>query len=111
MSESSTVLIERHDEVAVLIFNRPDKLNAFNLEFFDTLPRRAQEIRDDETIRAVVITGAGRAFSVGADLSPDEQARLRATRAERQKRTLQTQFESSTGWPQAWLGLTLPVPV
>jgi 2-(1,2-epoxy-1,2-dihydrophenyl)acetyl-CoA isomerase len=64
-----TILFEVADGVATLTLNRPDKLNAFNdqlhLDIADALGR----VESDGEIRALVITGAGRGFCSGADLS------------------------------------------
>src|SRR5258708_7137681 len=112
MTDESTVLIERQDEVALLIFNRPDKLNAMNVDVFDMIPRRVEEICNDDAIRAVVITGNGRAFSAGADLSPAEQARIRSTdRAESRKWRTRNHFDARFGWPKPWIGMFIPCPV
>jgi len=68
MNDYETVLVTRHDGVAVVTFNRPDALNSFNRALgLDTL-RAIREVNDDDTIRMAVLTGTGRAFSAGADL-------------------------------------------
>jgi enoyl-CoA hydratase len=55
--------------VATVRINRPDKMNALTLAMYDDLGRAFHAIKDDDEIRAVVLTGAGdRAFCVGADL-------------------------------------------
>lgn len=67
---SETVLFETHGNVAKLTLNRPEKLNALNYELIDRLMALLDVIERDETIRAVVLTGAGdRAFSSGADIT------------------------------------------
>jgi len=55
--------------VATLTLNRPDKLNAVNTEMLDEIIAAADAIDDDDAVRAVVVTGAGRGFCAGADLS------------------------------------------
>jgi enoyl-CoA hydratase/carnithine racemase len=66
---SEVVLIDVQDDVAVLTFNRPDRLNAWTPElqtrYFDLLDECVQ--RDD--VRAIVLTGAGRGFCAGADMA------------------------------------------
>src|ERR1051325_9279113 len=59
----------KHDGVAVLVMNRPDRLNALNNELATALNDALGRIAKDESIRAVVITGAGRAFCAGGDLA------------------------------------------
>ena len=67
MSENP-LLVERRDRVAILTMNRPERLNALNRELQDAIGETCQELRDDDDVWAVVITGAGRGFSSGADL-------------------------------------------
>lgn len=55
--------------VAVITLNRPEKYNAFNREMALTLQSRLNECENDPTIRCAFITGAGKAFSAGQDLS------------------------------------------
>ena len=65
---SDTVLFETRGAVGVMTLNRPESLNAMNPEMLDTMFRVAQRAADDPEIRAVVITGNGRAFSAGGDV-------------------------------------------
>jgi enoyl-CoA hydratase len=59
----------KDSHVATVRINRPDKMNALTLAMYDDLGRAFHAIKDDDEIRAVVLTGAGdRAFCVGADL-------------------------------------------
>ncbi|MCM3924733.1 enoyl-CoA hydratase-related protein [Frankia sp. AiPs1] len=57
------------DQVATITFDRPDKLNALTVAMGDRLFALLQRADADPRVRAVVITGAGRAFSAGADLA------------------------------------------
>jgi len=66
---SDPVLLERRDAVALLTMNRPDVMNALDRETLERLIARADEIRADAGVRAVVVTGAGRAFVAGADIA------------------------------------------
>lgn len=63
-----TVLYEKADTVAVITMNRPDALNAFNASLRQNLLAAIQRADADREIRAILLTGAGRAFCVGADL-------------------------------------------
>lgn len=63
------VLLEPRGPVALLTLNRPEKLNALSYALIDQLMVLLDRIEDDQSIRAVVLTGAGdRAFSAGADI-------------------------------------------
>jgi 2-(1,2-epoxy-1,2-dihydrophenyl)acetyl-CoA isomerase len=55
--------------VATLTLHRPNALNALNLPMLEEIDRALREIRDTPTVRALLVTGAGRAFSSGADLA------------------------------------------
>ena len=55
--------------IATLTVNRPDKLNALNAETMRELGQAINEVRDRDDIRGLIVTGAGRAFIAGADIS------------------------------------------
>jgi 2-(1,2-epoxy-1,2-dihydrophenyl)acetyl-CoA isomerase len=64
------VLLEsRHEKVVTLVFNRPERLNALNNELSIALNEALARIAQDDSVRAVVLTGAGRAFCAGGDLA------------------------------------------
>jgi enoyl-CoA hydratase/carnithine racemase len=63
------VLARDADHVRVLTMNRPAKLNAFNAALFNGLADALHAAAADDDVRVVVLTGAGRAFSAGADLT------------------------------------------
>ena len=67
-----TLLVERDRALPGLMtvtLNRPDKLNAINVQMHDDLQQVCRELQDDHETRVVILTGAGRAFSSGADLA------------------------------------------
>ncbi len=64
-----TLLFDARDGVAHVTMNRPDKLNAFNRELLEDLTAAARRIGEDPTIRAVLLSAAGRAFCAGADIA------------------------------------------
>lgn len=68
VTQSDTLLVVVADGVMTLTLNRPDKLNSFNPELHGALRAAFEQARDDAAIRAVLLTGAGRAFCAGQDL-------------------------------------------
>ena len=62
------ILIEKKDGIGIVTFNRPDKLNAVNLELKNELYQALGELESDESVQVVILRGAGRAFSSGGDL-------------------------------------------
>ncbi len=63
-----TVLSQSADGVLTLTLNRPDALNSFNIEMKEALLAALKDAGRDKGVRAIVLTGAGRAFSAGQDL-------------------------------------------
>jgi enoyl-CoA hydratase/carnithine racemase len=64
----STIETERDGSVLLVRLNRPDRLNAYNLDMLDDLLRVYDEADADNDVRVIVVTGNGRAFCAGADL-------------------------------------------
>jgi 2-(1,2-epoxy-1,2-dihydrophenyl)acetyl-CoA isomerase len=69
VQEHSLVIEKHEDGVATLILNRPDKLNALNTDLAVALNETLGRIATDKNIHAVILTGAGRAFCAGGDLT------------------------------------------
>jgi len=65
---TNSVLYETEGAIATITLNRPAALNSFDREMRADLAAATAQARDDARIRAVILTGAGRAFSAGADL-------------------------------------------
>ncbi|HEX8338463.1 MAG TPA: enoyl-CoA hydratase-related protein [Pyrinomonadaceae bacterium] len=73
MASYETILVERRGRVAVITINRPSKLNALNIQTRAEGAAALDELREDDGVRVVVITGAGeKAFVAGADISEFE---------------------------------------
>src|SRR5271154_173207 len=65
---TSFVLESRHEGIAVLVMNRPERLNALNGDLANALNDALARVAQDDSVRVVVLTGAGRAFCAGGDL-------------------------------------------
>jgi enoyl-CoA hydratase len=63
-----TVILEKKDGVAVLTLNRPDVLNSVNMEMRSEIAGILDSLEVDPSVRILIVTGAGRAFSSGADI-------------------------------------------
>ena len=69
LKEYSTISLKEIDSVSILELNRPEKLNAFNMQMLDDMLDAIDHINTNDNIKSLVITGSGRAFCAGADLS------------------------------------------
>lgn len=70
MADYETITVEKRGAVAVVTINRPDKLNALNKQVHIDGVAALDELKTDETVRVVVLTGSGeKAFIAGADIS------------------------------------------
>jgi 2-(1,2-epoxy-1,2-dihydrophenyl)acetyl-CoA isomerase len=69
MTTDSPILVEQRTGYRVITFNRPDKLNAFNEAMHLALRKAIDDAEADESCRALLITGTGRGFCTGQDLS------------------------------------------
>jgi enoyl-CoA hydratase len=64
------ILIEKHEQIAVITINRPTKLNALNKETIQELHEAFAELNKEQTVKAIIIVGSGeKAFVAGADIS------------------------------------------
>jgi enoyl-CoA hydratase/carnithine racemase len=66
--EYETIQLEVSDGIATVTLNRPDRLNAFNVRMEEELADAFSKCDEDDDVRAVVLTGKGRAFCAGADM-------------------------------------------
>jgi 2-(1,2-epoxy-1,2-dihydrophenyl)acetyl-CoA isomerase len=65
----SSILLEIKNSVAIVTLNRPDKFNSFNREMAFSLQQILDDCATDENVRCVLLTGAGKAFCAGQDIS------------------------------------------
>ena len=65
----NTVLLDKKDGIATITLNRPQALNALNQELLDDAFQAFADVEADDSVRVVVLTGAGKAFCAGGDLA------------------------------------------
>ena len=75
MSPFNTILCERRNQIAVVTINRPKMMNALGAETVGELLELFSQLKQDDTVLGVILTGAGRAFCAGADLSSGTDAK------------------------------------
>ncbi len=76
MTDNQTVLVTLKDGVLMLTLNRPDKLNSFNVDMHLALRAAFERAHEEDEIRAVLLTGAGRAFCAGQDLGDRDPRKM-----------------------------------
>lgn len=98
---SDQILYEKHGEVALITFNRPEKLNAITDEMLAEFTNATNETMLDDTVRAVIITGHGRAFCAGTDVSAGI-ARDHAAAAVERNKLIKPVNLPPTNLPKLW---------
>ena len=89
------------DGVGIVTFNNPEKRNAMSIEMWDGLGTALIELREDESVRVVVLTGAGdKAFMSGADISQFEKNRQNAQASEEYNRKSDAQRALLADYPK-----------
>jgi len=91
MPTFETLLYAVQDGIATITLNRPEKLNAFNTQMMKEMIAAFDATDADDAVRVVIVTGAGRAFCAGADLSAGAETFNYETRGgqDRQARTVE----------------------
>ncbi|RMG07716.1 MAG: enoyl-CoA hydratase/isomerase family protein, partial [Acidobacteria bacterium] len=98
MGNYDTILIEKQGKIAILTINRPDKLNALNYQVHREGVCALDELKRDNSVQVLIITGAGeKAFVAGADISEFVGKSPVQQRAIFQERTL---FNSIDSFPK-----------
>ena len=100
---TETVLVEDHGGVRLLTLNRPDKMNAINGTLTNDLKAALAAADKNDTVAVIVLTGAGRAFSAGADMKEAQSHAGRGQRANIQAST------GSTALYEAIMAIDKPV--
>jgi enoyl-CoA hydratase/carnithine racemase len=107
-----TIVVEREGGVATVWLNRPERLNAFNRTMTVELHRAFGELDREDSVRAIVVTGKGRAFSAGADLERGGETFSRRPAAnpdEPRPWELSTPIIAAMNGAAVGMGLTLPL--
>src|SRR6185369_16334914 len=86
MPTFETILYDVEDGIATITLNRPDKLNAFTTQMMVDMIAAFDATDADDAVKAVIVTGAGRAFCAGADLSAGGSTFDATTRTEPARR-------------------------
>jgi enoyl-CoA hydratase/carnithine racemase len=87
------IYVERRGAIAIVVLNRPEKLNAINVAMFRRLREILEDCDRDVDLRCVIVRGAdGRAFSVGGDISEFETTRTSAAQAREYARVTHPTF-------------------
>lgn len=116
MSEDR-VRVTRKDGIADVRLNRPDKMNALDPLMFEALVETGRDLAEDRSVRVVVLSGEGRAFSAGLDMTSMAAiagSRGEAGAAERPRRALFDRDASSPAnfaQQTAWVWHAMPAPV
>ncbi|NNE96013.1 MAG: crotonase/enoyl-CoA hydratase family protein [Acidimicrobiales bacterium] len=117
-----TLTVDVADHIATITLNRPDRLNAFNVQMMRDFITALDRTDADDDVRAVIVTGAGRAFCAGADLERGGETFDHGADSERVRRdgggmlTLRI-FDSAKpiiaaiNGPAAGIGITMTLPM
>jgi enoyl-CoA hydratase/carnithine racemase len=104
-----TLVVERRGRVGWLVFNRPEALNAMNVQMSAELPAAWKELDEDDDVSVIVTTGRGRAFSSGVDVKEVADAGGMAGRVQRGQDASGDQAPSRGGMTGRMNGVWKPV--
>ena len=90
--QEDVIKIERRDTIAILTFNRPKVLNAFNNNLMERTIETVKILNEDDNVRIIVVQGAGRAFSPGFDLKASAERGMESVQDWEQQMKLQFDF-------------------
>ncbi|HEY6418470.1 MAG TPA: enoyl-CoA hydratase-related protein [Candidatus Binataceae bacterium] len=114
------ILVDIKDKIATITFNRPEKLNAYTGQMGAELQRAFGELDGNDDVRVIVVTGAGRAFCAGADLSTaggatfDRSRRQEAQPGQEERHAIRPwnmkkPIIAAINGPAVGVGITLPM--
>ena len=76
MNSEEIIKVEQDSSIAILTFNRPTVLNAFNNEMMERTIQKVNALNNDDTVNAILVRGEGRAFSPGFDLKAAAERKM-----------------------------------
>ncbi len=88
MSDENEVLYDVKDRIATVTLNRPDRMNSVNDALPGNIAKAMVKAATDPGVRAIILTGAGRAFCAGADIARLQQSSTTPARARRRQLTI-----------------------
>src|SRR6202167_616496 len=91
------IIYEVADNIATITLNRPEKLNAFTGVMMTEMIDASDQADADDDVRAIIVTGAGRAFCAGADLSAGPRT-FDSTREDRPDRKAALKTDGTVEW-------------
>ena len=114
----TTLEYEKHEHIAYVTLNRPDKLNAMNMDMHRELGEVWDDFQQDPEMRAAILSGNGRCFSAGADLSGGAPAQYRysgefldITRANRVYKPIVSALHSHVVGYGMWIALDADIRI
>jgi 2-(1,2-epoxy-1,2-dihydrophenyl)acetyl-CoA isomerase len=111
MSNEPVIIEEQQGSLRILRLNRPERLNAINGEMMDEILASTQRAADDDEVRAVVLTGAGKAFCAGGDVRDGARPKQRPDTGDKPRDKRQERIDSQFERTEASLLLhTMPKP-
>ncbi|MBN7797496.1 crotonase/enoyl-CoA hydratase family protein [Parahaliea mediterranea] len=110
---SKRVIVDVHEHVAHVRLNRPEKMNALDALMLESIVAAATQLANDANVRCVVLSGEGRAFCAGLDISALTGTPASDSAEASQLACLSERTHGIVNLPQAasWLWRELPVPV
>ena len=103
------ILFEKREHVAILTLNRPERLNAIGAAIRTEVHAAVAEAKDDDAVRALIITGAGRGFCSGADLSGAAATVARGAPAAQDQGELLDEFSWVGRWAKLFFHFDKPL--
>ena len=105
-----TILYDVADNILTITLNRPEKLNAFTREMMLEMIDAFDKADADDNIRAIIVTGSGRGFCAGADLSAGAATFDRTAQPDAAPSRAASKSEAEIDWPEMrmWKPVTLP---